>query len=932
MRTINLRRRLLLIATAAIVPLAVVYGLALDALLKAQRAQTQASTVGVARAIATAVDSELRMTVAALEALALTEPLGATTREGLLEAYELVTAVRASHPEWRDLLLAAPDGRILFSREQSPLSPGASVVELASLKEVVREQRPVIGAMTRGPRGRLAFSVRVPVLRKGEVRHVLTAVVDPEAITAVLHRQRTPEGWTVSVFDSRQARVARNVDDDRLRGTAPSATLLELLARIGPQRDGVGSTTTVEGVRARTAIARMDSGRWMVVLGAPVAASEAASRRLFIAYGGGLLISLCFGGLAAWWISRGVTRPMDLLRAQADAMGRGETLPAQKSGVAEVDAVALALATASEQRRRGEAERQHLLEGERLARANAQAAEQRLARLGDASTALSQSLEEESTLAAIAQVIVPAIADLCRIDLLDENGVLQRKLTHHADPARSAFVAHMVSTRTAPQVPGSFPWAISTGKTFLLNLDDVEAVEKLDPELKEFIRIVGITAGCVVPLVARDRTIGVMAVLQAESKRRFSAEDGSLIGELAQRVALALDNVRLLQQARSAQHQAEQANRSKDEFLAMLGHELRNPLAPMGLALQLMARRDPQAFPRERQIIERQVRHLSRMVDDLLDVSRIVAGKITLKTESVDLRDVVARALELTLPALQERDRMPESQMPSAPVLVRGDPLRLAQIVGNLLTNAAKFTDPKGSIRILLASDTAASSPQAVLRVTDDGIGITPDLLPRVFERFVQGEQALHRAAGGLGLGLPIAQSLARLHGGEITVESRGAGQGTTFEVRLPLLAGPDEPTRASTSAAAALPALSLLVVDDNKDAAEALASWLELEGHETHLAFSAEEALDVLSRKPCDGAVIDIGLPGMNGYDLATRLRAETATRSMALVALTGYGREADRQRALHAGFDDHFAKPAQAEILLGRLAQICVEGPAPT
>ncbi|VTU24708.1 ATP-binding protein [Variovorax sp. RA8] len=918
----------MLIATAAIVPLAVVYGLALDALLKAQRGQTQASTVGVARAIATAVDSELRMTVAALEALALTEPLGTTTPEGLVEAYQLVTAVRASHPEWRDLLLAAPDGRILFSTERSHVAPGASVVDQASLQEVVSEKRPVIGAMTRGPRGQLAFPVRVPVLRKGELRHVLTAVVDPGAVTAVLHRQRVPEGWMVSVFDSRQARVARNIGDDRLRGTAPSDTLLRLLASIGPQREGVGSTINVEGVRARTAIARMDAAPWMVVLGAAVATSESASRRLFMAYGGGLLISLCFGGLAAWWISRGVTRPMDLLRAQADAVGRGETLPAQKSGVAEVDAVASALATASEQRRRGEAERQHLLEGERLARANAQAAELRLARLADASTALSQSLEEESTLAAIARVIVPAIADLCRIDLLDENGMLERKLTHHFDAARSAFVAQMVSTRTAPQVPGSFPWAISTGKMFLLNLDDAEAVEKLDPQLKEFTRIVGITAGCVVPLVARGRTIGVMAVLQAESQRRFSAEDGSLIGELAQRVALALDNVRLLQQARSAQHQAEQANRSKDEFLAMLGHELRNPLAPMGLALQLMARRDPQAFPRERQIIERQVRHLSRMVDDLLDVSRIVAGKITLKTESVDMRDVVARALELTLPALQERDRMPEAQMPSAPVLVRGDPLRLAQIVGNLLTNAAKFTDPKGSIRILLASDTAASSPQAVLRVVDDGIGITPDLLPRVFERFVQGEQALHRAAGGLGLGLPIAQSLARLHGGEITVESRGAGQGTTFEVRLPLQAEPDEASQTGTPAAAAPPALSLLVVDDNKDAAEALASWLELEGHETHLAFSAEEALELLSRQPCDGAVIDIGLPGMNGYDLAARLRAETATRSMALVALTGYGREADRQRALQAGFDDHFAKPAQAEILLARLAQIYMQG----
>ncbi|WP_077001534.1 ATP-binding protein [Variovorax sp. KK3] len=928
MRTIKLQRRLLLIVTAAILPLAIVCGLALDALLHAQRVQTQASILGVARAVATTVDSELRMTVAALQALSLTEPLGATTPEGLAEAYELAAAVRVSHPEWRDLLLAAADGTIRFSTERGLDLGDAKVIEAASLAETVQAREPVIGPMTPGPNGRMAFPVRVPILRDGEVRHVLTAAVDPEAITAVLQRQSVPQGWTVSVFDGRQRRVARNVDDDRLRGTLPSQTLLNLLTKLGPRREGVGATTNVEGVRSQTAIARMDAAPWMVVVGASVASSEAASRRLFLAYGGGLLISLLFGGLAAWWISRGVTRPMALLRAQADAMGRGDTLPAQKSGVTEVDAVAEALATASEQRRRSEAERQELLEAERLAHATAQAAQQRLARLGDASTALSQSLEESSTLAAIAQVIVPAIADLCRIDLLDENGVLQRKLTHHSDPARSAFIAQMVSNRTAPSdAPGSFPYAISSGKVFLLNLDDVETVAGLNPELQEFARVLGLTAGCIVPLVARGRTIGVMAVLQAESQRRFSAEDGALIVELAQRVALALDNVRLLQEARSAQQLAEQANQSKDEFLAMLGHELRNPLAPISLALQLIARRDPQAFARERQIIERQVKHLSRLVDDLLDVSRIVTGKIALKAEPVDLRDVVARALELTLPALQQRERMPDVQMPSTPVPVRGDPLRLAQIVGNLLSNAAKFTTPEGSIRVVLTtSDAAAAAPQAVLRVEDDGIGITPELLPRVFERFVQGEQALHRAAGGLGLGLPIAQSLAKLHGGGITVDSDGPGQGTSFEVRLPLnVEAPHEPASAVAPTAAVAQPLSLLVVDDNRDAAEGLASWLELEGHTVRVALSAEQALDLLSDKPCDGAVIDIGLPGMNGYELATRLRSDEATCRMALIALTGYGRDADRQKALEAGFDDHFAKPAQVEILLERLTDAC-------
>jgi signal transduction histidine kinase len=296
---------------------------------------------------------------------------------------------------------------------------------------------------------------------------------------------------------------------------------------------------------------------------------------------------------------------------------------------------------------------------ERDARTAAQGAQLRLERLVSASAALSGSLEEESTLHAIAEVIVPEVADLCRIDLLDANDVLQRKLTHHADPARSAEIARMVSTRSAPSdAPGSFPWAMATGRTFLAQPGRARpASRRLDPQLREFVQALGITAGCVVPLVARGRTIGAMAILQDRSKRRFRPEDGALIGELAQRAALALDNVRLLAQARSAQAQAEVASKAKDEFLAMLGHELRNPLAPISLALTLIERRDPRAFPRERQIIERQVKHLSRLVDDLLDISRVVSGKIVLRPERVDLRDTVAKAWSSRCPPCRPAGR-----------------------------------------------------------------------------------------------------------------------------------------------------------------------------------------------------------------------------------------------------------------------------------
>jgi len=910
-----------LIVSAAILPLAVVCAFALQALLAGQSAQTQASALGVARAVATAVDAEIGRTVATLQVLALSQPFGALGEADPEEARALAGPVLASHPEWRGLLLAAPSGSIVFATENAA-AQGGEVVDKRSLDDLLRRPVPTVGPLTRGPRGNLAFPVRVPVIREGKVHYVLTAVVRPEAIAAVLKRQSAPDGWTVSVFDSNRARVARNLGDEQLRGGPPSESLRKLMETMGERREFVGSTTTIEGVRVQAALARVESAAWTVTLGASIMTAESARRRTLWAYGGGLLGSLLLGVLAAWWMSRAITRPMERLRDEAGALGQGEKIvDGVASGIREIDAVGEALSAAAERRSRSEAERERLLAAERVARANALTAGQRLERLVSASAMLSRSLEEASTLSAIAQVVVPDVADLCRIDLLDEQGVLQRKLTHHFDPERSEQIAHMVSERVAPSdAPGSFPWAIATGQMFLHNLSDPDLPEITDPSLREFVVALGLSAACVVPLRARGRTIGAMAVLQAESRRQFTPDDGVLIGELAQRAALALDNVRLLSEARAAQDQAEAANRTKDEFLAMLGHELRNPLAPISLALQLIARRGDTAFPGERQIIERQVKHLSRMVDDLLDVSRIVSGKVTLALESVDLRDVVQRAVEQTTPAMQHRTAPLDTVLPDAPVFVHGDLLRLTQIVCNLLTNAAKFTAPDRHIGLVLAMRGA----QAQLTVRDEGAGIAAALLPHVFERFVQGSQALQRASGGLGLGLAIAQSLARLHGGAIEASSDGEGQGSTFVLRLPLLAAIHAGLQTPGEADRSQQPMRLLLVDDNLDALKMLAEWCTLEGHTVRTAASAEEALSILEKQQCDAGIFDIGLPGMNGYDLARQVRADDRARPMALVALTGYGQETAREHAFAAGFDDHFTKPADIEAVLARLEEL--------
>ena len=929
MRTVPLQTQLLLVAVAAIFPLAVVCAISLSALFESQRAQNEASSLGVARALATAVEGELRLTISALQTLALAEPLATAEGEGREQALALSHAVRASHPEWRGLLLADPSGRVVFSTDSgngngNGVAP--RVIERFSFEETVRSGRPVAGAMARGAAGNFAFPVRVPVVRDGVVRYVLTAVIRPEAIAAVLRGQRIPEGWYVSVFDANQVRIARTTDDERWRGSAPSESLKPLFQALGSdKRELVGTSTNVDGVRAKTVLARIDEGRWTLVLGTSMSQAESSWWRTAGAYVLGLFASLALGGAGAWWMSRSITVPMRSLRDDADALGRGEQRSSGMSRITEIDAVARALESAAVQRAGSEAERERLLQLESHARSAAQAAEQRLGLLVHASALLSGSLEEASTLSTITHLVVPAVGDACRIDLLDDQGVLRQRLIHSRPVEIGGEHAEKAMAPSAGDTaPRALAIAIETGKPSIHAAQATGNAQGANFDLQALVPGIRTDAGCIVPLVARGRTLGTMAVLRAKPGWTFQTEDIALIGELAQRAALALDNALLLSEARKAQRQAESANRAKDEFLAMLGHELRNPLAPIVLALQLIARRDPTAFTREREIIGRQVKHLSRMVDDLLDISRIVSGKITLSLEPVDLREVVERAIELTSPALQGRSALPHLDLPESKVLVQGDLLRLVQIVCNLLTNAAKFSPQDAPIHVRVESD----AQWAMLRVTDEGIGIPPHLLAQVFERFVQAEQALERASGGLGLGLAIAKSLTTLHAGTIEAHSEGTGQGSTFTLRLPLHiesetpAVPDAPEGQERT-----PALRLLLVDDNRDAADLLAEWLGMESHQVKVAYSAQEGLAHLKADFFDAAIFDIGLPEISGYELARQVRSQPLTHALPLVALTGYGSESDRQAALAAGFDDHFSKPVEMDRLLERLKALLDE-----
>ncbi len=377
-----------------------------------------------------------------------------------------------------------------------------------------------------------------------------------------------------------------------------------------------------------------------------------------------------------------------------------------------------------------------------------------------------------------------------------------------------------------------------------------------------------------------------------------------------------------------ARREAEVANRAKDEFLAMLGHELRNPLAPISTALQLLKMRGVEAAENERRVIERQVKHLVTLVDDLLDVSRLTRGKLQLEVNRIELSNVVSQAIETVAPMLDQRRHSLTVAVPTTGLAVDGDEHRLVQVVANLLGNAAKYTDPGGTIAIAGTREEGC----AVLRIRDNGIGITPEMLSRIFDLFVQTPQALDRSHGGLGLGLALSRGLLALHQGTIEARSDGPGRGAEFTVRLPLPASSGALTAGGSEAAEPVQTAAhgqrILIVDDNRDAALMLAAALSLQGHSVQCAYDSPQALAMAEKSPPEVAILDLGLPLMDGFELARRFGADPVLCRTKLVAVTGYGQKDDRRRTAEASFAAHFVKPVDLAQLAAAITDLAAPG----
>lgn len=550
----------------------------------------------------------------------------------------------------------------------------------------------------------------------------------------------------------------------------------------------------------------------------------------------------------------------------------------------------------------------------------------------EVSGVLASSLEYEATIANAVRLAVPALADWAACDILDQ-GEIRRLAVAHVDPDK-VRLAHELWRRRPPAMtdPSGLAAVIRTGEPEVVAaIDDALLVAAIDDlELLALIRTLGLRSSMIVPLFVRGRAIGALTLVSAESGRRFGESDLRLAQDLARRASVAIENALLYRESRDA-------NRLKDEFLGVVSHELRTPLGAMlGWVRILRTTTLPEAQQaRALETIERNVRAQTRLVEDLLDVSRIVTGKLSLSLRSADVDAIVRAAAEVVGAAAEAKHIALELELDPAlgPVLVDAD--RLQQIVWNLLVNAVKFTPAGGRVRARVAHDEQALT----VEVSDTGVGISPEFLPHIFERFRQAEQDLTRAHGGLGLGLAIVRHLTELHGGTAHAASEGAGRGATFTIRLPIRRAGERAVDRPSPITGALPAVApagerpdlggarVLVVDDDPDTRELLETLLTMHGAAVRAVSGAAAALDALDRFDPEILVSDIAMPETDGYQLLDAVRARARAEgkpSIPAVAVSAHARSEDRLRALHAGFQAHLAKPVDTEELIATVRSL--------
>jgi len=541
--------------------------------------------------------------------------------------------------------------------------------------------------------------------------------------------------------------------------------------------------------------------------------------------------------------------------------------------------------------------------------------------LADASAALAELTDFETTMQRLVELSVPAFADWCAFDVQESDGTIRRLAVQHADPARLEL-ARELFRHHPPCLTDSrgITRVLETGRSDWSPVlpDAMLAEEATDAEHLQLMRRLGLRSYICTPIVIPNMR-AVLSFVTAESGRVYDGTDLAVAEDLAHRAAIAIENASLLRAL-------QEADTRKDEFLAILAHELRNPLAPIRNAAQILRAKGPPIPELQwaREVIDRQVLQMTRLVDDLLDVSRITKGKVELRRERLELSALISSAVEGSRPLLKKWGHELSISIPPEPIYLDADPTRMAQVLLNLLNNAAKYTEQGG--RIALTAELEGA--EVVIRVIDNGVGISPEVLPRIFDMFMQVDRSIERSQGGLGIGLTLAQLLVEMHGGTVRAHSEGPGRGSEFMVRLPAAlrrAGPGREESAAVPGGRAelIGALRVLVVDDNQDAAESLAILLRHAGGNVRTAHDGLEAVGAAVVFRPEVAILDLGLPGLNGYEVARRIRKDLGS-GVLLIAVTGWGQDEDRRRTAEAGFDHHLTKPVELDELTRLLSPV--------
>lgn len=1015
-RSVPLRSRLLTIALAGIVPLALVAGLGMVSIVNDQKLLGKQRSLEATRLAATAVEVELSRSLNVLQTLSQSPYF---TEEDIDGFADMARRVLPSVPTWHALWLISPQGEVLKQISLSMPPKARSLADPASFAEAVRSGKPQVGSMRKGPGGSWGIPMRVPVYVAGEVRYVLTAVLEPQAIADVINNRRLPTGWVNTVIDANGVRIARSLRHQETMGTPASPSLAKMLVD-DTGEEGVGLSITVEGARVYTSFVRLQPSGWVVATGVPTEIVEAGAMRAYTLYGGGLLLSLMLAVAAALYATRRINVPMRHLRRAAQAIGQGQHIQVPESEIDEIREVGQALASAAQARHASESERNVMFSQLEAAQQDLtqqvrdlevlQALSDRLLLMPALDEQL-QAIVDTLCILHSAQLGLLALSDgasplrVCvskgfsamSLEQLDnvsiglgacgtavQIGTRVVVTDTESDPCFSEFLP--VSRREGFRAVHSTPIRHSDGS--VLGALSVHLVEARRPTEREM-RLADVAAGLAAVFIDRARAqtkAGIFeqrlqvalnsstvpfAVLSPNRSASDSPDDFTIdfinatgasslrstvahltgrrlmevLGATANPLTLTtlLDVVRYQQprdlelvskafdgerwvrliatpfehsvavwfadvsQAKQQEQAIRDSDRRKDEFLATLAHELRNPLAPIRLAAGIFgspSASDAQKL-RSQQIIERQVRHMALLLDDLFDVSRITLGKLILRKEMLDLRTVIEAAIETVRVKVDAKQHKLAVTLPSNPIFLEADPLRLEQILTNLLNNAAKFTPEGGSIRVAATHE----GETALISISDNGLGIASENLSLIFERFAQVPTNTEQVNTGLGIGLALAQGLARLHGAEIHVSSQGLGHGAEFSFCLPVLPATSLEEPGSENGALVLARRRILVADDNRDIAETMAETLRMEGHEVHLAFDGIQAFERYQQLVPEVVLLDIGMPGLRGDEVARMIRALSTT--VRLVAITGWGQPSDKESALTAGFDVHLTKP---------------------